>query len=131
VSVDEECHGKEIGRAAWTETPSDKVFVDRSSPLPPTGPTHAAGVEKMPRGPAREAKAVETAAMQEIGVFDGSDEGEARFDAGCFRVVGNSARPSPQGRQADPVDAGKPARGLDACTARAKTAARSAAMAVQ
>jgi len=131
VGVDEECHGKEIGCAAWTKTPDDEVFVNRLSTRAPTGPAHTALIEKKPSRASRKAKAVKAAAMQQIGVFDGSDEGEARFDARGFRIAGNSARAPLQGRQADLVDAGKSAGGLDARTARVKTAAGSAAMAMQ
>src|SRR5689334_9870115 len=77
------------------------------------------------------AKALEPAAMQEVGIFDGRDQGKARLDPGGFHILRRDGPRSPQRRQADPVDARKSPRGLDACTACAKAAASHAAMAVQ
>src|SRR4051794_5540153 len=77
------------------------------------------------------AKAVEPAAMQEVGVFDERDQSKTRLDPGSFHILRQDRRGPAQRRQADSVDTGKSVRGLDTRTARAKTAARHAAMAVQ
>ena len=71
---------------------------DRAGAFAPAGPAHTARIEKMTRAAAREAKTIEAAAMQEIGVLDGSDKREASLDAGGLRIVGNSVFCSPQGR---------------------------------
>lgn len=95
MGIDEECHGKEIGCTAWAETPDDEVFVDRLSPRAPTGPADTALIEKKSGRAPRKAKAIKAAAMQQIGVFDGSDESETRFDARGFSVLRDSARTAP------------------------------------
>jgi hypothetical protein len=95
VGIDKECHGEEIGRTAWTEAPSDEVFVDRLGTRAPTGPAHTALIEKKPRRASRKAKAVKAASVQQIGVFDGRDESKTRFDARGFSVFRDSARTAP------------------------------------
>ena len=72
----------------------------RDAPTPPE-------VDEATRRVMCKAKAVEPTAMQEVGVFDECDQCEARLDPGCFSVFRDSSSPLAQGRQADPVDAGK------------------------
>jgi hypothetical protein len=95
VGSDEECHGEEIGCSAWTEAPDDEVFVDRLGTRAPTGPAHTALIQKKSSRASRKSKAAKATAVQQIGVFDRSDESETRFDARGFGVVRDSARTAP------------------------------------
>ena len=131
MGVDEKCHGKEIGCAARTETPEDEVLVDGLGVRAPAGPAHAALIYEKSSHALCESKAIKAAAMQQIGIFDRSDESETSLDARGFPVFRKSARSFPEGRQADLINAGKSARGLDSRSARAKLAACSAAMTAQ
>ena len=94
MGVDEKRHGEEIGRPAWTEPAGNEALVHRSRALSPAGPADAALVEELSGRAARKAKTGQAAAMQQIGVFEGSDEGEACFDArGFARRRGRRAPP--------------------------------------
>ena len=77
MGVDEERHRKEIGRAAWTETPGNEISrgpIVRASRQPGLRTPPVSRKYRVLR--ACKAKAVEATAMQEIGVFHGSDEGK-------------------------------------------------------
>ena len=59
-----------------------------------------------------EAKTGRAAPMQQVGVFDGGDERKAGFDPGGLGIARQELDAPPQGRQADPMDAGKAAGSL-------------------
>jgi len=63
MGIDEERHGKKVGRSARAETPGDEALVNRFRPCPPVRPAHTAGIEEMPGGAARKAEAFEAAAV--------------------------------------------------------------------
>ncbi len=77
MDIDEERHSEQVGRSTRAETAGDETFVDRLCPRTPAGRADAAGIDEATRRVMRKPKAVEPAAMQEVGVFDGSDQSKA------------------------------------------------------
>src|SRR6185369_4961526 len=126
---DEQRHGEKIGGTPGTEAACDEALMDAPGTLSPAGLADAAIRKKLPRRATGEAKAARAAPMQQIGVFDGSDERKAGFDPSGLVIAGQEPNASSQGREADPINAGEATGSLQPRTAGAVAAPGLVAMA--